>query len=152
MYNETFVGLFGAYECINAKTFKLKSGPFSTLKEANKAASKLFESYASSKDFDQSQGFNNSEDPFEKFGVGNYGGWSVTVYATEMDLHDLKINDLRKLAKKHNLNEKLGKKELLKELHPIYEKLKKEKKEKESLKRKREDEEGKEENDVKKKK
>jgi hypothetical protein len=49
------------------------------------------------------------------------------------------------------LNEKLGKKELLKELHSIYEKLKKEKKEeKESLKRKRE--EGKKEHDIKKKK
>jgi hypothetical protein len=46
------------------------------------------------------------------------------------------------------LNEKLGKKELLKELHPIYEKLKKEKKE--SLKRKRE--ERKKEHDIKKKK
>jgi hypothetical protein len=55
-----------------------------------------------------------------------------------LSVHDLKINDLRKLAKKHNLNEKLRKKKLVFALFEIYSKIKKENEE--NLKRKREDE------------
>jgi hypothetical protein len=54
-----------------------------------------------------------------------------------LSVYDLKINDLRKLAKKHNLNEKLGKKELVFALFEIYSKIKKENEE--NLKRKREE-------------